>query len=143
MGLVFRVDGQLEVEAIVDVDVREHPRLLELDDLLALDVELEALALQYVGKQAHGIGEHVDVDVGAFADVAGHHAADEARAEGPQDAHEAQRFQAHFAQMLGTFLPSWMRAKTWIWSRISALEGRFSGLTPRRQRRLAALRLAV
>ena len=39
--------------------------------------------------------------------------------------------------------PSWMRAKTWIWSRISALEGRSSGLTHWRQSRLAALRLAV
>src|SRR5689334_5894582 len=39
--------------------------------------------------------------------------------------------------------PSWMRAKTWICSRISALEGRSSGLTLPRQRRLAALRLAV
>ena len=39
--------------------------------------------------------------------------------------------------------PSWRRAKSWIWSRISALEGRSSGLTPPRQSRLAALRLAV
>src|SRR5437867_1316175 len=36
-----------------------------------------------------------------------------------------------------------MRAKVWICSRISALEGRSLGLTSRRQRRLAALRLAV
>ena len=29
--------------------------------------------------------------------------------------------------------PSWVRAKTWIWSRISALEGRSLGLTDPRQ----------
>src|SRR5271156_2181863 len=36
-----------------------------------------------------------------------------------------------------------MRAKVWICSRISALDGRSAGLTHCRQRRLAALRLAV
>src|SRR5438876_616889 len=42
VGLVFGVDGQLEVEAVVDVDVREDAGLAVLDNLLALDVELIA-----------------------------------------------------------------------------------------------------
>ena len=46
MGLVLGVDGQLEVEAVVDVDVREDAGLAVLDDLLALDVELVALAVR-------------------------------------------------------------------------------------------------
>src|SRR5215207_662235 len=39
--------------------------------------------------------------------------------------------------------PSWTRANDWTRSRISALLGRSAGLTGPRQRRLAALRLAV
>src|SRR5262249_27181856 len=39
--------------------------------------------------------------------------------------------------------PSWVRANTWIRSRISALLGRSDGLTDPRQSRWAALRFAV
>ena len=41
------------------------------------------------------------------------------------------------------FSPSWVRAKTWMRSRISALLGRSLGLTDPRHTRAAALRLAV
>ena len=46
VGLVLGVDGQLEVEAVVDVDVREDALLAVLDDLLALDVVLVALVVR-------------------------------------------------------------------------------------------------
>ena len=46
MGLVLGVDGQLEVEAVVDVDVREDAGLVVLDDLLAFQVELVALGFR-------------------------------------------------------------------------------------------------
>ena len=90
MGLVLGVDGQLEVEAVVDVDVREDARLAVLDDLLALDVELVALLFEQVGDEAGAVAEDVQVDVGALADVAGHDAADEPRPERPQQPHQAQ-----------------------------------------------------
>src|SRR5438067_418310 len=50
-----------------------------------------------------GVGENVNVDVGAFADVAGHHAADQSRPERAENAHQAQRFQTHVAQIGSAF----------------------------------------
>ncbi len=47
------------------------------------------------------VGENVNVDVGAFADVAGHDAADEPRPEGTEKAHEPQGFEAHVAEVGG------------------------------------------
>ena len=40
VGLVFRVDRKLEIEAIVNVYVRKQTRFTMLDDLLAFDVVL-------------------------------------------------------------------------------------------------------
>ena len=130
MGLVLGVDGQLEVEAVVDVDVREDARLAVFDDLLAFEVELAAGLFEQVGDEGGAVAEDVQVDVGAFADVAGHDAADEPRPEGAEQPHQAQGVQAHVARCSVRLSPSWMRAKSWICSRISALEGRSSGLTP-------------
>ena len=73
--------------------------------------------------------EHVQVDVGAMADVAGERAADQPGPERPQNPHQAQGFDAHFAQVFGPRSPSCSRAKHWIWSRISRLLGRSCGLT--------------
>ncbi len=104
MGLVLGVDGQLEVVAVVDVDVGEGAGLAVLDDLLAFDIELVAFVFQEVGEESGAVGEDVDVDVGALADVAGHDAADQPRAEGTDLPHEAQCFQPHLAQMSGAFV---------------------------------------
>ena len=101
VGLVLGVDRQLEVEAVVNVDVREDTRLAVLDDLLALDVELEPSCSRRSADQGGAVAEDVQVDVGAFADVAGHDAADQPRPEGPQQPHQAQRLQAHVAQVFG------------------------------------------
>src|SRR5262249_28520200 len=101
--LVLGVDGQLKVEAVVDVDVRKDARLAVLDDLLALDIVLVALLFEEVGDEADAVGEQVEVDVGALTDVAGHDAADEPWAERPQDAHQAQRIEAHVTEVLGAF----------------------------------------
>ena len=81
MGLVLVIDGQLEIEAVEDVDVRENSQFLELGDRFAFNIELVALVLQNIGDEAGTIGEDVDVDVGALANVPGHDAADEARLE--------------------------------------------------------------
>ena len=43
----------------------------------------------------------MQVDVGAAADVAGQGAADQPRAEGPQDAHHAEGFEPHVAEIFG------------------------------------------
>jgi len=67
------------------------------------------------------------VDVGALADVPGHHAADEARAEGAEEAHQAQRLDAHLTQVLGALVALVDAGEELNLSRISALEGRFSG----------------
>ena len=75
--------------------------------------------------------EDVEVDVGALADVAGHDAADEPGPKGPEQAHQVQGVEAHVREGVRVRCsPSWMRAKSWICSRISALEGRSAGLTP-------------
>ncbi len=57
--------------------------------------------LEQVGDQGGAVGEDVHVDVGAFADVAGHDAADQPRPEGAQQPHQAQCFEAHVAEVLG------------------------------------------
>ena len=78
-------------------------------------------------------------------DVAGPDAADEPGAELLRAAHQAERASKRMSLRCSSRLgPSWMRAIAWIWSRISALEGR----SPGRNRYstpscLAALRLAV
>ena len=104
VGLVLGVDGQLEVEAVVDVDVREDARLAVLDDLLALDVELVAFVFEQVGDEADAVGEDVQVDVGALADVAGHDAADQPRPERAQQPHQAQGVEAHVPEVGGAFV---------------------------------------
>ena len=56
---------------------------------------------EQVADQGGTVAEDVQVDVGAFADVAGHHAADEPRPERAQQPHQPQRRQAHVAQVHG------------------------------------------
>src|SRR5665213_1256092 len=101
MGLVFRVDGQFKRETVVDVDVREDTALAVLDHLLAFQVVLAAFLFEQVANQGGAVAEDVQVDVGTFADVAGHHAADQPRPESAQEAHHAQRLQTHVAQIDG------------------------------------------
>ena len=101
MGLVLGIDRQLEVEAIVDVDVGEDAGLAVLDDLLALQVVLIAFVAEQVGDEAGAVAEDVQVDVGALADVAGHDAADEPRPELAQQTHEVQGVEAHVLQVAG------------------------------------------
>ncbi len=71
------------------------------DDLLALHVVLEAVLFEQIADQGGAVAEDVQVDVGAFADVAGHHAADQPRPERAQQPHQTQRRQAHVAQVHG------------------------------------------
>src|SRR5262249_36930938 len=96
VGFVFRVNGQLIVKPIVDMNVRKGARLIVFDDMLTLHVELEPFVLECGGDQSGIVGEKVDIDVRSFPDMAGHHAADEARTKSAQDAHEAECFKTHF-----------------------------------------------
>src|SRR5205807_6157810 len=52
MGLVLRIDRQLKVEAIMNVNVCKDPRLTEFDNLLSLDIKLVTLVLQQIADQA-------------------------------------------------------------------------------------------
>ena len=49
MDLILGVDRQLEIERAEDVNVREDSLFAVLDDLLPLDVELEALVFEHGG----------------------------------------------------------------------------------------------
>src|SRR5437899_7275084 len=100
MCLIIGINGQLEIEPIENVDVRENPRFLMLDDLFPLHVELVAFVLQDVGHQADAVGEDVDVDVRSLADVSGHDAADEPGTKRPEQPHEAQSLEPHGAKVL-------------------------------------------
>ncbi len=102
MRLVFGVNGELEIESIVNVNVGEDPRLLMFDDLLALDVKWVTFIFQNVADQADAVGENMDVDVGSFADVSGHNAADEPGPERPEQSHEAQGVEPHIAEILNS-----------------------------------------
>src|SRR5204862_2011304 len=101
MRLILRIDRELEVETIVDVNVRKSSGFAMLDDLLALDVVLYAFLIEQVGDEADAVGENMQVDVGALADVAGHHAADEPRPKDTQQAHQTQGLQTHGPKVLG------------------------------------------
>ena len=56
------------------------------------------------------VAEDVQVDVGALADVAGHDAADEPRAERPQQPHQAQGLEAHVAEVSSVRLVALVQA---------------------------------
>ena len=84
MDLVFRVEGQLVVVTVVDVNVCEGPLLTVLDDPLVLDVVLQAQFIERVGHQGLAVAENVNIDVGPFADVPGADAADQPGAESGQ-----------------------------------------------------------
>ena len=99
MDLVFGVEGQLEIVAVVDVNVREDPFLAVLDDPLVLDVVLQAQLVERVGHERQAVAEDVDVDVGALADVPGPDAADQPRAEPREQAHQAQGIEPHVAEV--------------------------------------------
>src|SRR4051794_36105219 len=105
MGLIFRVDGQLEVEAVVDVDVSENTSYCKFDNLLALDIELNTFRVQQVGDEPDCVREDVNIDVRALADVSGHDTADEPGTKGAEEPHQPQRFKAHLAEVLGAFVP--------------------------------------
>ena len=99
MDLVFGVERQLEIVAVVDVDVREDPLLAVLDDPLVLDVVLQAQLVERVGHQGQAVAEDVDVDVGALADVPGPDAADQPGAEPRQEPHQAEGVEPHVAEV--------------------------------------------
>ena len=144
VGLVRGVDGQLEREAVDEVDVREDPLLAVLADLLALDRVIEAVLVEQVRDRLGRVGEDVQVDVGAFADVAGEDAADEPRAERRQAAHHGEGGQPHREQVVGPRCRLRTGGRSaWIWSRISTLLGRSAGLTQPLQICCAAFILAV
>ena len=99
MSLVLGIDGQLVVELVAYVDVREDARLVVLDHLFALDVEHVPFPFEQTGDHFDAVRKEVDVDIGTFADMASHHAADEARPEPAEQAHQVQSVQAHVAQI--------------------------------------------
>ena len=75
--------------------------------------------------------------------VAGQRAADQPRAEAGRRIRIIRRASSRISRRFSVRRsPSCMRAKTWIWSRISRLLGRSPGLTSPRQIRRAALSLA-
>src|SRR5260370_19673764 len=102
MGFILGVYRQFEVEASEDMNVRKNAGFVVLDDLLAFDVELISFLFEKVADEADTVAENMNVDVGAFANMPRHDAANEPGPEGPQKPHEAQGFEPHVAEMLGT-----------------------------------------
>src|SRR5713101_3622967 len=102
MRLVLGVNRELEIESIVNVNVSEDPRLLVLDDLFSLHVKLVSFIFQNVGDQADAVGKDVNIDVGSFAHVSGHNAADEPGPKRPEQTHEAQGVKPHIAEILNS-----------------------------------------
>jgi hypothetical protein len=101
MGLVGRIDGQLEGKAVLDVDMRKDALFVVLLDALSLDVVDDALLVEDVGDRADPVAKQVQVDVAAGADVPGHDAADEAGAVWREQPHQAQRLDPHLAEVAG------------------------------------------
>ena len=104
VDLVLGVEGQLEIEAVVDVDVGEDPLLAVLDDPLPLDVVVKARRVERVADERQAVAEDVDVDVRALADVARPDAADQPRVEPRELAHQAEGLDPHVAEGLETFV---------------------------------------
>jgi hypothetical protein len=100
MGEVGGVEGQLEGELVVEMDVGEDPLLAGLADPLVLDVVDEPLGLERRADGFGAVGEQVQVDVRALADVAGERAPDQPGAEDAEHPHQAQRRQSHPPQIL-------------------------------------------
>ena len=105
MGLVRRVDGQLDGVSVVDVDVREDPLLAVLDDPLQLDLVGQAVLVEGGGHERDAVAEDVEVDVRAVADVAGPDAADESGSEPGELPHHPERLDAHVAEPGPAFRP--------------------------------------
>ena len=101
VGLVGRVDGEFEVEAVDEMDVREDAFLAVLADLLAFDGVVEAVLIEQMRDGFGRIGEDVQVDVGALPHVAGEDAADQPRAKRREAAHHRQRGEPHGEQVIG------------------------------------------
>lgn len=103
MSLVGRINRQLERKTVLQVDVREHSLLPVLDDsALSLDVVDQSLFVEHRGDGVDAIGEQVQVNVAAGADVARQDAADQGRGRnGPRRRIRRRASTAHFAEMAG------------------------------------------
>jgi len=85
------------------VDVGESALLVLLDDPLPLDGERETLVLEHRGDGRRVVGEDVDVNIRALADVARVRAADQLRAEGAEQPHHVEGGDAHLSEVFLAF----------------------------------------
>ena len=69
------------------------------EDALSLDVIDHAVVVKRIGDCVKPIGEEVQVDIAPGAHVAGHDAANQARAVARKKSHDSERFEAHLAEV--------------------------------------------
>ncbi len=105
MHLVGRIECELEIVHVVDVDVGKAALLAVFDDPLLLDVVLQAELIERVSHKREAIAEDVDIDVRPLADVARTDRSDQARPETSQQPHEPKAVEPHIAEILEPFRP--------------------------------------